>query len=158
MTPEAQFSKPPPLAPELVRAFPRRGLWRMAGLTVITLLAYPYYWMYRRTLILNRMPGVRPVAPGLVWSSLALAALGYVVTFAQLGGGDEGLERLGLPVVIADAGVFLVWAFTFRARLMLALGITMRDRRWMKGIWTFLFSAFYFQYKLNRYHRAVDAP
>ncbi len=145
-----------PLPGEVVGAFPRTSVWAMAVLTVLTAFAYPYWWMYRRTGILNALPGVRPVAPGLVWSSLGLAALSYALTIAVLGGGGGGaLSGPGLAVGLADAGVYLVWAFTWRARLMLALGVSMRDGRWMKGLWTFLLSAFYLQHKLNGYRRAA---
>jgi len=55
----------------------------------------------------------------------------------------------------------LIWAFKARNRMNMLLSVTKNDPRWFHGLWTFLFTALYFNFKINKLnenHAEQGAP
>ncbi len=134
-----------------IAEFPRLNVMLFVMLTLITFGIYMVYWMYNRTMIVNRQVG----SEGIPMAFISLAVTAFVVCI----GFDIALRqeptRMDLMLVYLVFALicnilFLVWIFKIRNRLHLMMQISKDHPYWCKTIWTFLFLAFYIQYKINQ--------
>ncbi len=132
--------------------FDRFSTWGVLGLSIITLSFYMIYWIYKRTLILNKQPGVAPIG-GMF---MAVAIVLYILSFLFII--PEAMYPLSPEVVLVSQLVsifsnilFLVWAFKYKNRLNIVLdnrGISINPA---SSIMTFFFHVIYLSYKTNEY-------
>lgn len=126
--------------------------WGLVGLTVITYGVYLVYYARRQTLILNEFSppdkqiGLNYIRAWFVvtYGSLALFFVYFFVpndsVWAEIGNFADRLDGL----------LGLIWAFLARNSFHRLLTSQKGTPNWMHGLWTFLFQALYFNFKVNR--------
>lgn len=131
--------------------FERFTAWAVFGLSAITFGIYIMYWFYSRTKVLNNFHDNK-ISDVVVFGSL----ISYAVYFASSFLPDAAYQdAITLYAIISISVVYLVfylvWLFTFRARLLeVARGhghLTFR----INPALTFFFQSIYLQYKINQY-------
>ncbi|WP_141215613.1 DUF4234 domain-containing protein [Hahella sp. CCB-MM4] len=131
--------------------FPRLSVVLFVALSMLSFGLYFAYWMYSRSQMLNRQLGASGISMGLMNFSVS-AFLVYVgvALFAQ--SNPERVDMLMLYDMFALICniLFLVWIFKIRNRLHLLLGVSRGHKYWCNAFLTFLFNAFYIQYKINQ--------
>jgi hypothetical protein len=139
------------VTPATVQAFPRFSAWWVLVLGVVTAGIYPFYWLYTRTEILNRMLPSKAIPMGLVVSALMLFVANVAASLVSLVYPDDlGVGALSSVINAVSTIVTLVWVFKFRNRLNERFVSQRGDRYWISGVLTFLFAVLYLQYKLNQ--------
>lgn len=129
-----------------------QSTWRLLGLSIVTVAVYPAHYIARQTRILNdHCSADEQISEGfvifiLIISYLSLALfLGYFFVeeehpIARASDASDRIQNL----------VFLIWGFKARNRMNRILGVTKPSQSWFHGLWTFLFTPFYFNYKVNQ--------
>jgi hypothetical protein len=70
---------------------------------------------------------------------------------------DEGhpIERVSDLVDALWIVLTTIWAFKVRNRINSLLATSAEESAWFKGLWTFLFGAFYINFKINKMHERL---
>lgn len=117
-------------------------LWVLLWL-VLTGTLYAGFWAYRRARELNALPGGKPVP---VWATLALmveGALSLPLNFVSLPSAWELASNVEQVLAL-----LLYYWVVFRVRgKLVAAGVK------ISAGFTLLFSVFYVQYEIDRWHR-----
>ena len=136
---------------EILRALKRESTLRLFFLGVITLGIYIAHYIKRQTAIVNQyLDKEKQISEGLVWTILILTYVSAILfvpyMFVEEGHPIAIISNLaGKILVVLD----LVWAFKARNRMNMLLSATKGSEFWFHGLWTFLFTALYFNYKIN---------
>ncbi|WP_020409074.1 DUF4234 domain-containing protein [Hahella ganghwensis] len=145
----------PPVDPQNqspgIADFPRLNVALFVALTMLSFSMYFVYWMFTRSQILNRQLGTAGISLGLM--NLAVSAFFvYVGVYFYFQANPERGDLLMVTNIFAliCQVLFLVWIFKIRNRLHLVMGVTRGHRYWCNALLTFLFNAFYVQYKINQ--------
>jgi len=131
--------------------FPQLGVMAFLLLTLVSMGGYFVYWMYHRTMILNRQLGDQGISVRFV----NLSVTAYIIymglaLYIQLEPARINVMLVyGIFALICNI-LYLVWIFKIRNRLNLVLQIGQGHTHWLKASWTFLLHAFYVQYKINQ--------
>jgi hypothetical protein len=135
---------------EIVKALRRESTVRLFFLGFITLGIYVAYYIKRQTACMNHyLDEERHISEALVGTILILAYITAILIVPYL------LVEEGHPIQalsnFLDAiwGILvLIWAFAARNRMNILLSAKKGDETWFNGLWTFLFTVFYFNYKI----------
>jgi hypothetical protein len=137
---------------ELVSKLQGLGTLKLILLSIITLGVYESYYIKKQTQIINEYTDEGLTIQNgfitgiilLAWVSVALF-LPYVITEE-----DHPIVYVSTFVDVLWSILTIMWSFKARNR-MHALLLSSKDQAgWFKGLWTFLFTAIYFNYKINR--------
>ncbi len=136
---------------EIVGQLKSQSTLRLIFLTVITLGIYTAHYIKRQTTIINQYLDTElQISEDFVNCLLILAYVTAILVVPYV------LVEEGHPVeLISDwldrvYGVLvLIWAFKARNRMNRLLAVTKQQPHWFHGLWTFLFTAFYFNFKIN---------
>ena len=139
------------LREDLIRNLKSQSTWRLLGLGIITYGVYYAHYVARQTRIINlQLDAKSQIPPGFVTSILILSYLSLALFFGYL------VVDEGHPVAIfsnfADRLwilLILIWGFYARNRLNTLNSANSDNPSWFHGLWTFLFSPLYFNYKIN---------
>jgi hypothetical protein len=137
---------------EIVGRLKSQGTWRLFLLGLITLGIYLAYYIKRQTTIINQnLEGERQISEGLVNLIMILAFVTAILIVPYI------LVEEGHPVAVISNFLdrvwiilVMIWAFKARKRMNLLLAATKDQPFWFHGFWTFLFSAMYFNFKINK--------
>ena len=80
--------------------------------------------------------------------ALNLLSLVFLVPYLLVEPGHAMEDVSDLADVPANIG-FIFWGFAARGRMNRLLSAQPGENRWFHGLWTFLFSPLYFNYKVN---------
>lgn len=135
----------------LVRSLRSQSTWRLLALGLVTYGVYYAYYIARQTQLINaqldqqaRIP--RNFVIGIFFFSYAALVLffGYLLV-------DDN-HPVAMLSKIADRiwiVLILIWGFYARNRLNSLNAVDRENPAWFHGLWTFLFSPLYFNYKVN---------
>lgn len=149
----------PVLNDELIRDLRSQSTWRLFGLAVITYGVYYGYYIVRQTRVLNeRLPDEGKISPVFASSILTLAYLtlglfvGYLFVEENhpIAVASNVLDRVWMLLV-------LIWGFYARNRMNTLTSSERGELTWFSGLWTFLFTPLYFNYKINVLSSGGDA-
>jgi len=165
--PEPSVWPPPPTSSTLPEAgasplaalteFRVQNVWLVLLLTFITLGIYAVFWMRRQNATINMLrPDLKatPLFGNLVLAvafiSAGLDIASMISSASSVDGASSILDRIfGLMV--------LVLSFQVRSGFNFLMGAQKGDANWVSGLWTWLFSVVYLQYKLNKNIQALQA-
>jgi hypothetical protein len=109
-----------------------------------------HYIKHQTTTINQYLDKERQISEGFISSILILAYVSVILIVPYV------LAEEGHPIeAVSDLldsvwGVLvLVWAFKARNRMNMLLAATEDQAHWFNGLWTFVFQAFYFNFKIN---------
>jgi len=134
-----------------IRVFKDQSTWRLYGLGVVTCGVYFAYYIKKQTVKINELTGEdNAISQWLINSILAMSYISLVL-FPVWIAVDEGhpVEAVRDLVSRIQWTLDVGWAFIARNRLNTAYEISENDKEWFHGLWTFLFSQLYFNYKIN---------
>ena len=136
---------------EILSTLRRESTWRLFFLSIITLGIYAAYYIKRQTACINQyLDQKRQISGELVGAILILTYVTAILFVPSL------LVEEGHPIAaisnLLDKIWFIlevVWAFKARNRMNMLLSATKDDEAWFHGLWTFLFTVLYFNFKIN---------
>jgi len=136
---------------EILRSLKRESTWRLFFLGVITLGIYVAHYIKRQTACMNQyLDKEKQISGELVGAVLILAYISAILFVPSL------LVEEGHPIAAISnlldtiwEILLLVWAFKARNRMNMLLSATKGSEAWFHGLWTFLFTALYFNFKIN---------
>lgn len=135
---------------EILSTLRRESTLRLFLLGVITLGIYFAHYIKRQTACMNQyLDQERRISGELVWTILILAYISLILfvpyIFVEEGNPIEAISNL-LDTIW---GILLVvWAFKARNRMNMLLSATKGSEAWFHGLWTFLFTVLYFNFKI----------
>ena len=136
---------------DLIRNLKSQSTWRLLGLGLITYGVYYAYYIAKQTRVINlQLDEKSQISSAFVTSIFVLSYLSLLLFFGYL------LVDEGHPVAvlsnIADRLwmlLIIIWGFSARNRMNTLNSVNSDDQNWFHGLWTFLFSPLYFNYKIN---------
>ena len=131
--------------------FKKQSMWALIGLTIVTLTFYLPFWMSKQSQIINQQLGKTFIHGSWFWVSLLATTVSFGMIPVEIITNDAQWA-LGVSNVFEkfDVLLTLIWAFKIRSGMNELLESNSSDRNWYSGVWTFLFTVFYLQYKLNK--------
>ena len=139
------------------KAFERFSTWWVFLLGIVTLSFYLPFWMYTRTQVLNRLPGVEPIGDEFVVITVVLYILAEINGLSGLFRPDKGVLDLTSQVVsMASNILFLVWVFKFKNRLNDFLEKNVSGYMPLTSMATFFMQVIYLSFKLNQHLDMVE--
>jgi len=138
-------------ASEITGQLKSQSTGRLFLLSLITLGIYAAHYLKRQTRIINQhLDREHHISEGFASFLLfftyvtAILVIPYVLV-------EEGhpVETISDVLDIVWGILVLIWAFKARNRMNLLLTATKDQPHWFDGLWTFLFSVFYFNFKIN---------
>jgi hypothetical protein len=137
---------------ELVSKLHGLGTLKLVLLSIITLGVYESYYMKKQTRIINEYADEGLSIPNgfvsgiilLAWLSVALF-IPYIITED-----DHPIAYVSTFVDVLWTILTMMWSFKARNRMNTLLLSSKGQVTWFKGLWTFLFTACYFNYKINK--------
>ncbi len=132
--------------------------WRLLFLTILTLGIYAAHYIKRQTLIINEyLEDGAEIPIGFVRFLLIynyfMAAM-FVPYLLLLEEGHPAERVIDLLESIWSIWV-LMWGFLARKRMNVLLNSSKGMGEWFHGLWTFLFTPLYFNYKINKLNKIV---
>lgn len=137
---------------ELVSRLQGVGTLKLVLLSILTLGVYESYYIKKQTRVINDFVDEWLTIPNgfvsgiifLVWLSVALFIPYLIVE------DNHPIAYASTFVDVLWAVLGLMWSFKARNRLNTILQGSNDQGTWFSGLWTFFFTAFYFNYKVNR--------
>jgi hypothetical protein len=137
---------------ELILKLKHQSTWRLFFLGLITFGVYWAHYLKRQNHIINEyLDEPQKIPEGLI---LAIFVISYVSLFMLV---PYFLVEEGHPVEkFSDLLDFvwciglLVWGFKARNRMNALSSNEESKNYWFSGLWTFLFSPLYFNFKINK--------
>jgi hypothetical protein len=135
----------------VIRDLREQSTWRLLGLSILTYDVYAAFYARRQTIRLNEhlevSERIPPVLPNVVLVVNVLnLALRLPAHFVEEG---HPLRTVSDCVGLAANLGLVVWGFVARNRVNRLLAAQRGQPSWFSGLWTFLFSPLYFNYKVN---------
>ncbi len=128
-----------------------QSTWRLLFLIVVTYGVYGAYYCQRQSHILNKnFVSSRQISDHFSRTMIMLnwANLLLFVPYQLVEPGNP-IEFVSEVVNSCSLVLFIVWGFMARDRLNELLQANPGDDSWSHGLWTFLFSPLYNNYKVN---------
>lgn len=136
---------------EILSSLKRESTWRLFFLGFIILGIYIAHYIKRQTACMNQyLDKEKRISEELVWTILILTYIS-VILFIPYIFVEEGspIEAIGNLLDTIWGILLVVWAFKARNRMNMLLSATKESKFWFEGLWTFLFTALYFNFKVN---------
>lgn len=135
-----------------------QSTWCLLFLTVVTLGIYAAHYLKSRTKILNRHLDERHRIPEVLTDLILGFCYGAVILLHSSVSAPWGhpVETTMVVVLTILCGLVLVWGFEFRNRMNKLLGQAGYESERFHSLWTLLFSALYFNFKINMLNRDAD--
>lgn len=137
---------------ELITSLRSQSTWRLVGFGIITYGVYLAYYIKTQTAILNkRLERDMMISKSFTDGFMVLSYVSLIL-FIPYFLVPEGhpLEIVSNVVDLVWGVVLLIWGFKARNRLNRLCQLRSDTREWLNGFWTFLFTPFYFNYKINK--------
>jgi Domain of unknown function (DUF4234) len=126
----------------IIESLPTKKTLVLVGLSIITFFVYPAHYVKRLSDRLNEVESSAPkISPGLVWAVLVAAYVSLPFLFGYIAVDEtHPIVRISEIVDRVSNILFIVWAFSARARLHALLNPSSDSPYWFHGFWTFIFS------------------
>lgn len=128
-----------------------QSTWKLLGLGIITYGVYFAYYIQRQSKEVNlAISNNDKISSGFVNSifvmSYASLALFIAYMFVDEGHPIEGISSL-IDMIVGI--MLIVWGFKARNRVNTCCDLNSGNEEWFHGLWTFMFTPLYFNYKVN---------
>jgi hypothetical protein len=141
---------------EILSQLKSQSTWRLFFLSFITLGIYTAHYIKRQTRIMNQyLDKERRISEGFVSTILILAYVTVILVIPYVLIEEGLIEGISNVLDAVWSILVLVWAFKARNRMNMLLSATKDQARWFHGLWTFLFTALYFNFKINTLNESL---
>ncbi len=125
--------------------------WKLVGLSIVTFFVYAAHYMNRQTKILNaHCQRERRISNEFMAFVLIVSYLSLLLFIAYLFVDDtHPVAKISNFVDRVSNIAYLVWGFKARNRVNEILSSGRSSPEWFHGLWTFLFTPLYFNFKIN---------
>lgn len=125
--------------------------WKLVLLSIITYGVYAGHYVRGQTARFNGLPSaVDQIPTGLATSILVIAYISLGLLFPSIFLEEGNIcDRIGSKIDLVWSILLIVWSFKFRNRMNRSLDSRPGEPRWFSGLWSFLFTPFYINFKLN---------
>ncbi|HDQ04547.1 MAG TPA: DUF4234 domain-containing protein [Deltaproteobacteria bacterium] len=139
---------------QIIERLKNQSTWRLLGLSIITYFVYAAHYIYRQTKIINDYyNGTDKISDGLVNSILIFSYLSLFLFIGYLFAEDSHpIVSISKITDFISGILYIVWGFKARNRMNKILQANELSNEWFHGLWTFLFTPLYFNYKVNHLH------
>ncbi len=137
---------------ESIVKFKDQGTYRLLGLGIITYGVYFAHYIKRQTVRINgKIDKQERISTRFVNAIIAMSYISLFLFFAYFIVDDgHPVERAGTLFDRVCGIMILVWGFKARNRFNSIYEISTENEEWFNGLWTFLFTPLYINYKINR--------
>lgn len=145
------------LSTELTKRLKWGSTWTLFGLALVTWGVYIVYYARRQTLILNDfLPPDKQISLVFFrwWLFIAYSSLAFFVLFFFLPK-DSSWNYIGTFFDRLAGLLDLIWAFMARSQLHRLYVSEKETPPWFHAFWTFIFQAYYINFKINK---LLEAP
>lgn len=142
---------------EILSELSSQSTWRLSGLSLITFFVYAAHYMKRQTKVINEhCKSEDRISEGFVAFILWISYLSLLLFIAYLFVEEtHPIAKISNLVDRASNIAYIVWGFKARNRMNNILGSERKSKNWFHGLWTFLLSPFYFNFKINQLNEKV---
>jgi hypothetical protein len=142
---------------EIINLMKSQSTWRLYFFSMFSLGIYTAFYIQQQSQKLAQIPNVPLISSNFLNSTIAAYGLSAVFTMASFFVPPEHAVNLTSTVFALISNVMaLLWAWQMRNRLNAVLALTPEYDDWFHGGWTFLFTALYINYKINRLHEGQE--
>ncbi len=142
---------------EIINLMKSQSTWRLYFFSMFSLGIYTAYYIQQQSQKLAQIPNVPLISSNFLNSTIAAYGLSAALTVASFFVPPEHTLNLTSTVFALISNVMaLLWAWQMRSRLNTVLALTPESADWFHGGWTFLFTALYINYKINRLHEGQE--
>ena len=136
---------------DLIEKLRSESTWKLLGLGIVTYGVYFAYYAQRQSKEINTaINSDDNISSGFINSMLVMSyvslALLIPYLFVEEGHPIEGISSL-IDMIVSI--MLIVWGFKARNRVNTYCGFGAEGGVWFHGLWTFLFTPLYFNYKVN---------
>lgn len=140
--------------PEGIYELPRFSAWGVFFLSIVTVGFYYYYWLYRRTLIINRVCDhkISMILPHIILVYIVVSAIyafysGYSIAYSSY---EPPLYQYLQPANYFCTFLSYIWLFAIRNRIHYMCILEKTNVFWIGRFFTVIGSNIYLQYKINQ--------
>lgn len=142
---------------EIIALMKSQSTWRLYLFSLLSFGIYTAIYIQQQSQKLVQIPNAQPISNNFVSSLIAAYGLSAALTVASFFVPPEHAVNFASTVFALISGVMaLLWAFQMRQRLNQLLALTPASVDWLHGGWTFLFTAFYINYKINQLYAGQE--
>jgi len=143
---------------EIISELKSQSTWRLFGLSLITFFVFAAHYMKRQTKIINEhYDREDKISEGFVTFVLVITYLSLVFFVAYLFVEDSHpVARISDLIDRLSIFAYLIWGFKARNRMNIILSSEENAKMWFHGFWTFLFTPFYFNFKINQLNEGLE--
>jgi len=133
---------------EIIKSLKDQSTWVLFFLFIITYGVYGAYYVKEKSNIMNSaLEEGNKISQGFINAVMVINWLSLALFIVYLNVDGEFIIS-SLVDLVANI-MFIVWAFMARNRVNTYCGLSGSDASWFHGFWTFLFTLYYFNYKVN---------
>ena len=126
--------------------------WKLLGLGIITYAVYFAHYIKMQTAVINESCEENErISDSFVSFVMVIsyASLGFFIAYLFVDETHPIASISGLVDFINNVA-FIIWGFLARNRMNVILSAKKKEKEWFHGLWTFLFAALYFNFKVNK--------
>ncbi len=135
----------------LIAKLQHQSTWKLLFLGLITYGVYYAFYLDRQTKILNsELEEGQRVSGGFIkaFYVISYVSVALFVLYLCVDTGHP-IESASNAMDMVWSIMLIIWGFQVRNRINSVCGFSNKSDDWFHGLWTFLFSPLYFNYKLN---------
>jgi hypothetical protein len=140
---------------DLIGELKSQSTWVLVGLGLITYGIYFAHYSARQSKILNRHLGTSAHIPGVLIVAFMFVSYVSLLFFPTIFLFEENhlLVLIGDVIDLVWFSLILIWGFYARNKFNKLVCTSSADDRWLSAFWTFLFTPYYFNYKINKINK-----
>jgi uncharacterized BrkB/YihY/UPF0761 family membrane protein len=135
-----------------------QSTWKLLGLMLITLGLYAAYYMKRQTRIINEYyEHEDKISEGFITFILIICYTSLLFFIASFFVDESHTIAKASYLLDRITNVsFIVWGYKARNRMNTILSAQKETINWFHGLWTFLLSPLYFNFKINKLNEETE--
>jgi len=143
---------------EIITELKSQSTWKLLGLSLITFFVYVAHYMKRQTKIINEhYEHEDKISDGFVSFILAISYLSLFLFIPYLFVDETHPVAMIDDLVTGVSNIaYIVWGFKARNRMNIILSSEKKTKEWFHGLWTFLFTPLYFNFKINQLNEEAE--
>jgi len=126
--------------------------WKLLGLGIITYGVYFAHYIKKQTTVINEgLEENEKISDSFITFVMVISYVSLGFFFAYLFVEEtHPIAGISSLVDFINNVAFIVWGFKARSRMNRILSAQKKENEWFHGLWTFLFTSLYFNFKINK--------